>query len=98
MCDQDHFEEDLKKYTRRDLGTLAAIGVGAAIMLPRAADAADVSESDDGDPSFFHRRNPSTEREARRGCPGQKLKIPSPPAHLASLHGSPARVCFGSVG
>ena len=37
MCDQDHFEEDLKKYSRRDIGTLAA-GVGAAMMLPRADD------------------------------------------------------------
>ncbi|QDV41774.1 Dienelactone hydrolase family protein [Stieleria neptunia] len=45
MCDQDHFAEDLKKYSRRDLGTLAA-GVGAAMMLPRAANAAEVNESD----------------------------------------------------
>ncbi|MFK7735085.1 MAG: dienelactone hydrolase family protein [Pirellulaceae bacterium] len=43
MCDQDHFEEDLKKYSRRDMGALAA-GVGAAMMLPRAANAAEVSE------------------------------------------------------
>lgn len=46
MCDQDHFEEDLKKYSRRDIGTLAAAGVGAAIMLPRAANAAEVSGQD----------------------------------------------------
>lgn len=46
MCDQDHFEEDLKKYSRRDLGVLAAAGMGAAMMLPRAADAADVSGED----------------------------------------------------
>ena len=46
MCDQDHFEEDLKKYSRRDIGALAAVGVGAAMMLPRAADAAEVAESD----------------------------------------------------
>ncbi|WP_442508493.1 dienelactone hydrolase family protein [Novipirellula sp. SH528] len=46
MCDQDHFEEDLKKYSRRNFGTLAAAGVGAAMMLPRAADAAEVSESE----------------------------------------------------
>src|SRR5882672_4663313 len=45
MCDQDHFEEDLKKYTRRDVGTLAA-AVGVAFMLPRAANAVDVKESD----------------------------------------------------
>jgi carboxymethylenebutenolidase len=43
MCDQDHFEEDLKKYSRRDMGALAA-GVGAAMMLPRSANAAEVSE------------------------------------------------------
>jgi carboxymethylenebutenolidase len=46
MCDQDHFEEDLKKYSRRDIGTMAAVGVGAAMMLPRAANAAEVSEGD----------------------------------------------------
>src|ERR1044071_4441303 len=45
MCDQDHFEEDLKKYTRRDMGVLAA-AVGVAFMLPRTANAVDVKESD----------------------------------------------------
>ena len=45
MCDQDHFEEDLKKYTRRDMGVLAA-AVGVAFALPRAANAVDVKESD----------------------------------------------------
>jgi carboxymethylenebutenolidase len=46
MCDQDHFEEDLKKYSRRDMGTLAAAGFGAAILLPKAANAAEVTERD----------------------------------------------------
>jgi carboxymethylenebutenolidase len=46
MCDQDHFEDDLKKYSRRDIGTLAVAGAGAAMMLPRAASAVEVSESD----------------------------------------------------
>ena len=45
MCDQDHFEDDVRKYSRRDFGALAAAGVGA-VMLPRAANAADVSERD----------------------------------------------------
>jgi carboxymethylenebutenolidase len=45
MCDQVHFEEDLKKYSRRDVGALAA-AVGLAAMLPRAANALDVKESD----------------------------------------------------
>src|SRR5690349_12642478 len=45
MCDQDHFQEDLKKYTRRDMGVLAA-AVGVAFTLPRAANAVDVKESD----------------------------------------------------
>jgi len=45
MCDQDHFEEDLKKYTRRDMGVLAA-AMGVAFALPRAANAVDVKESD----------------------------------------------------
>jgi carboxymethylenebutenolidase len=45
MCDQDHFQEDLKKYSRRDVGTLAA-AVGIAAMLPRSAFAVDVKESE----------------------------------------------------
>jgi carboxymethylenebutenolidase len=45
MCDQDHFQEDLKKYSRRDVGTLAA-AVGVAAMLPRSAHAQAVKESD----------------------------------------------------
>lgn len=45
MCDQDHFEEDLKKYSRRDLGIIAAAGLGVA-MLPKSADAAEVSEQE----------------------------------------------------
>jgi carboxymethylenebutenolidase len=48
MCDQDHFEEDMKKYprvTRREFGTLTA-GVGLAMWLPRAAGAVDVTEND----------------------------------------------------
>lgn len=35
MCDQDHFDEDLKKYSRRDIGALAAFGMGAAILFPQ---------------------------------------------------------------
>ena len=50
MCDQDHFNEDSKKYTRRDFGTLAAAGLGAgfgaAVFFPSSADAAEVTESD----------------------------------------------------
>lgn len=45
MCDQDHFEEDLKKYSRRDVGALGA-AVSVAMMLPRAANAMDVNESE----------------------------------------------------
>jgi carboxymethylenebutenolidase len=50
MCDQDHFEEDLEKYmrpslTRRQFGAFS-VGVGMAMLLPRAADALDVKESD----------------------------------------------------
>ncbi|MFN3189108.1 MAG: dienelactone hydrolase family protein [Aureliella sp.] len=53
MCDQDHFEEDMQKYSRRDLGVFAA-GLSAALMLPRPANAAEVAgndvmiETDDG--------------------------------------------------
>ena len=46
MCDQDHFEEDLKKYSRRDLGALAALGIGASILFPNDAQAADAQESE----------------------------------------------------
>lgn len=46
MCDQDHFDDDLKRYSRRDMGTFAVAGLGAAMMLPRVANAAEVSESD----------------------------------------------------
>jgi carboxymethylenebutenolidase len=45
MCDQDHFEEDLKKYSRREVGTLAAV-LGVAAVLPRSAHAVDVQERD----------------------------------------------------
>jgi carboxymethylenebutenolidase len=51
MCDQDHFEDDLAKYlergaiTRRQLGVLSA-GVGLTLLLPRAANAAAVSEAE----------------------------------------------------
>jgi carboxymethylenebutenolidase len=50
MCDQDHFEEDLKKYealglvTRRQFGVM--LGAGMAMMLPQVANAAAVTESD----------------------------------------------------
>jgi carboxymethylenebutenolidase len=49
MCDE-HFEEDLAKYmrpgmTRRQFGALS-VGAGMAILLPRAADALDVAESE----------------------------------------------------
>lgn len=45
MCDQDHFQEDLKKYTRRDVGTLAA-AMSLAALLPKGAYAQNVKESD----------------------------------------------------
>jgi len=51
MCDQDHFEDDLKAYTargavsRRQFGALS-IGAGVAALLPRAADAQTVTERD----------------------------------------------------
>ncbi|QDV62389.1 dienelactone hydrolase family protein [Crateriforma conspicua] len=46
MCDPKTYEEDLKKYSRRDIGALAAAGMGAAMMLPRTADAVEVSDED----------------------------------------------------
>jgi carboxymethylenebutenolidase len=50
MCDQDHFEHDLKEYqergwvTRRQFGAL--LGAGIAMMLPKVANAVAVTESD----------------------------------------------------
>ena len=51
MCDQDHYEDDLKDYTargavsRRQFGALS-IGAGMMALLPRAANAQSVSERD----------------------------------------------------
>jgi carboxymethylenebutenolidase len=50
MCDE-HFEEDLASYTRfppltRRQFAAVSMGAGVAVMLPRAADAQQVSESD----------------------------------------------------
>jgi carboxymethylenebutenolidase len=50
MCDQDHFENDRRAYearglvTRKQFGVL--LGAGVAMMLPRAANAVMVAESD----------------------------------------------------
>src|SRR5262245_58458301 len=50
MCDQDHFEQDLEKLealglvTRRQFGVM--LGAGMAMMLPQAANAVKVAESD----------------------------------------------------
>jgi len=45
MCDQDQLAEDIRKYSRRDIGAFGA-AVGVAFMLPRAANAVDVKESE----------------------------------------------------
>jgi carboxymethylenebutenolidase len=50
MCDQDHFEKDRQEYearglvTRKQFGKM--LGAGVAMMLPRVANAAAVTESD----------------------------------------------------
>jgi len=50
MCDQDHFEEDRKDYEARGLVTRKQFGVmlgaGVAMMLPRVANAAAVTEAE----------------------------------------------------
>jgi len=50
MCDQDHFEQDRREYQARGLVTRKQFGVmlgaGVAMMLPRAANAVTVTESD----------------------------------------------------
>lgn len=63
MCDQDHFEEDFKKYSRRDMGALAALGVSAAIIFPSTANAAEVQESD------VSIKTPDGEHRAQRALP-----------------------------
>ena len=51
MCDQDHFDDDLKDYkargavSRREFGALS-LGAGMAFLLPRAANAVAVTETD----------------------------------------------------
>jgi carboxymethylenebutenolidase len=50
MCDQDHFEKDRQEYesrglvTRKQFGMM--LGAGVAMMLPKVANAAEVTESD----------------------------------------------------
>jgi carboxymethylenebutenolidase len=50
MCDQDHFDEDLKEYearglvTRRQFGAL--LGAGVVMMLPKVVNAVTVTESE----------------------------------------------------
>jgi carboxymethylenebutenolidase len=50
MCDQDHFEQDRQEYEARGLVTRKQFGVmlgaGVAMMLPRVANAAPVTESE----------------------------------------------------
>jgi carboxymethylenebutenolidase len=50
MCDQDHFENDVREYESRGLVTRkqfgAMLGAGVAMMLPRAANAVAVTESE----------------------------------------------------
>ncbi len=46
MCDEKHFEEDVKRYSRREIGAMSIAGVGAAILLPRVANAAEVTEKE----------------------------------------------------
>src|SRR3954467_757222 len=50
MCDQDHFEDDVREFdargmvTRRQFGVL--VGAGIALMLPKVANAVAVTESE----------------------------------------------------
>ena len=50
MCDQDHFDDDLKEFeagglvTRRQFGVL--VGAGIALMLPKVVNAVAVTESE----------------------------------------------------
>src|SRR4029078_11557922 len=50
MCDQDHFDDDLREYeargwvTRKQFGIM--LGAGVAMMLPKVANAVAVTESE----------------------------------------------------
>src|SRR5215471_14401993 len=50
MCDQDHFDDDVREYeklglvTRRQFGVL--VGAGIALMLPKVADAVTVTDAE----------------------------------------------------
>src|SRR6202789_948773 len=50
MCDQDHFDEDRKQFEAGGLGTRKQfgmmLGAGVAMMLPKVANAAAVTESE----------------------------------------------------
>src|SRR6478752_9021373 len=50
MCDQDHFDDDLREYEARGLVTRKQFGImlgaGVAMMLPKVANAVTVTESD----------------------------------------------------
>jgi carboxymethylenebutenolidase len=50
MCDQDHYDDDLKEYTARGAVTRrqfgAMVGAGVVMMLPRVLNAVAVAESD----------------------------------------------------
>ncbi len=50
MCDQDHFEEDLREFEARGLVTRKQFGImlgaGIAMMLPQVANAVEVTETD----------------------------------------------------
>ena len=43
MCDQDHFEDDVEQYTRRDFNAMAAAALGVAVF-PQTANALEVTE------------------------------------------------------
>ena len=45
MCDQDHFEDDIQKYSRRDFHAMTAAALGAAVF-PQTKNALAVTERD----------------------------------------------------
>ena len=88
MCDQDHFEKDRQEYEARGLVTRKQFGVmlgaGMAMMLPKVANAAAVTESEvnittpDGTRRLllrapFHRRRPRRSHVARYLRPAPRL-------------------------
>ena len=107
MCDQDHFDDDLKEFdarglvTRRQFGVL--LGAGVAMLLPQVANAVTVTESDVTiDDARRHRRlllrAPGDRHGSRRArVAGHLRPAAGIPHRWASGSPKPATRCWSSI-